>query len=323
MPLPAVNPGLVGPVASQRSSVSDEAGAARDDLSALRALLLIAPLLVEQSDPGRILHLVAAAVPRLTACRTDGITFGSRCHEVRHDRPRCMPELQGLTAALDPLEGGRLPGPDGAFRYAYPLANGRQALGFLVVSAGLDPDENEQFVLRGLAHHAGVALANAVLRARERDRSARLRAAHSALERSVAVHQRLTRVALQRAGRQGIADAVHDLTGCPTAIEDRQGHLWAWAGPDRPEPYGHDPAGQRDALLSMAVAAGGPVRDGARLISVARTDDQVIGCLVVFDAGAVLDEGHRRMVLEHATPVLALELREHALGGGKTNPVPR
>ncbi|MGP8209446.1 MAG: PucR family transcriptional regulator [Acidimicrobiales bacterium] len=307
MPPSAVSPGFPGLFASQRSAASDDVGR-RDPLSGLRALLLLAPLLAEQSEPGRILHLVAAAVPTLTPCRTDGIMFGSRWHEMAPHGARPRAALQELMAVLDPLEGGPLPGPDELFTYAYPLANGRQASGYLVVSADLVPDDNDQFLLRALARHAGVALANAVLQARERDRSAALRAACSALERSVAVHQRLARVALQREGQQGVVDAVHDLTGCPAAVEDRQGHLWAWAGAGRPENYAREPAGRRNAVLRMAVAADGPIRDGARLVSVARVDDEVMGVLVLLDTGEVAGEAERRWVLEQATAVLVVEL---------------
>jgi DNA-binding CsgD family transcriptional regulator len=128
---------------------------------ALRGLLLLAPLLVEQDQPERILHLVAAAVPTLTSCRTDGIMFGSQWHEPAPGSSKARAALQERLTALDPLEGGRLAGPDVGFRCAYALASGRRASGYLVVSADVVPDENDQFVLRCLAHHAGVALAPA------------------------------------------------------------------------------------------------------------------------------------------------------------------
>ena len=43
------------------------------------------------------------------------------------------------------------------------------------------------------------------------------------------IHDRLTRVALEGQGQEGIAQAVHGLTGYPVAIEDRFGNLRAWA----------------------------------------------------------------------------------------------
>ena len=217
----AVTPALPGAPEPTRSSASDDAGAgAEGQLSALRSLLALAALLVEQEEPSRILHLVAAAVTPLTTARTVGIMFESRWHEVTPGEAKQKLALEDLLAVLDPVEGGRLPQRDGRWACAYPLTSGRQAWGYLVVSADLAPSDHEQLLLGALARQAGVALANAVLISRERDQSQSLKVAYSALERSVAVHQRLTRVAAQREGQQGIADAVHDLSGCPTAIED-------------------------------------------------------------------------------------------------------
>ena len=72
------------------------------------------------------------------------------------------------------------------------------------------------------------------------------------------VHDTLTQVALEGRGQDGIAQAVHDLTGYPVAIEDRFGNLRAWAGPGRPETYPKDTPDRRDRLLRRAMAAAWP-----------------------------------------------------------------
>ena len=60
------------------------------------------------------------------------------------------------------------------------------------------------------------------------------------------IHARLTAVAVSGEGHDGIARAVHELTGLPVAIEDRYGNLRAWAGPNRPDPYPKDSAARRE-----------------------------------------------------------------------------
>src|ERR1700729_3662567 len=99
------------------------------------------------------------------------------------------------------------------------------------VGAGQAPAEGDQFLLRSLAQHAGVALARARLHARERAQAAGLRAANLALRRSMEIHDRLTRVALRGEGQEGIARAVYELTEHAAGIEDSFGNLIAWAGP--------------------------------------------------------------------------------------------
>ena len=101
--------------------------------------------------------------------------------------------------------------------------------GYLVVGANQEPPEEQRFLLGVLAQQAGVALANARLHTLERERAQQLRVANVALRRTMEVHDTLTRVALEGRGQDGIAQAVHDLTGYPVAIEDRFGNLRAWA----------------------------------------------------------------------------------------------
>ena len=77
------------------------------------------------------------------------------------------------------------------------------------------------------------------------------------------IHERLTAVAAAGEGSAGIAQALHDLTGLPVAIEDRYGNLRAWAGPDRPDPYPKPPATTREQLL-RGLMTRGPVGAGRR-----------------------------------------------------------
>ena len=117
-----------------------------------------------------------------------------------------------------------------------------------------------------------MALANARLHTQQRrqateliDINQQLADTVAALERSTAIHDRLTRVASAGEGQKGIAEAVHKLTGYAVAIEDRHGNLRAWAGPDCPDPYPKQAPDQRDATVRDALDAAAPIRHGGRL----------------------------------------------------------
>ena len=182
-----------------------------------------------------------------------------------------------------------------------------RAGGFLVAGADQEPAETERFLLQVLAQQAGVALANARLHVRERDQAEQLRASNLALRRTMEIHDRLTQVALTGEGQEGIAQAVYDLTGYPTAIEDRFGNLRAWAGPGCPDPYPKDPPEHRDSLLRRAMKAAAPIRDGERLVSVAMFSGHPQGVLVLHDPDETAVEAER-VAIEHATTVLSMEL---------------
>ena len=111
--------------------------------------------------------------------------------------------------------------------WAYSLSSPGGPAGFLVAGADAEPAETERFLLQVLTQQAGVALANARLHTRERDQAEQLRTSNLALQRTMEIHDRLTQVALTGEGQEGIAQAVYDLTGYPTAIEDRFGNLRA------------------------------------------------------------------------------------------------
>ncbi len=165
-----------------------------------------------------------------------------------------------------------------------------------------------------LAQQTGVALANARLHAKERATAEELRSANStlaetvrALEHTTQIHDRFTRVAVAGEGQEGIARAVHELTGFPVAVEDRYGNLRAWAGPNRPDPYPKDPRARREQMLRRALREGGPVREGGRLVAIASPGADVLGVLALVDpAGAAGDQ--EQIAIEHGATVLAMEL---------------
>jgi sugar diacid utilization regulator len=123
----------------------------------------------------------------------------------------------------------------------------------------------------------------------------------------MAIHERLTQVAASGLGEAGIAEAVHELTGYPIAVEDRHGNLRTWAGPGRPDPYPKDDAPTRQAMLRRVMAADRPLREGSRIYMLARAREDVIGVMVLIDPSGVAGEPER-VALEHGATVLAIEL---------------
>ena len=172
--------------------------------------------------------------------------------------------------------------------WAYPLRSLEGDFGFLVVGADVEPPQSAQFLLRVLAQQTGIALANALLHARDaatatelRNSNAALAETVAALERSKGIHDRLTRVAVENEGQPGIARAIHGLSGLTTVIEDRHGNVRASAG-ELP-PRAKDAPRARDEVLRRAISAGKPIRDGERLLMVAGHDEQTVGVLVLVD----------------------------------------
>ena len=248
-----------------RHSGAPGPGAVRDRQSSLQGLqLLFDP---HDRQPGRAPDL--APGPELGTL--------IRAFPARRRRPgrrpvagrggHSHPAPAGLARQL--TKAGELGGPvaiDGrGWGWAFPLGGLDDQLGFLVVSAASHAPAGERFLLQVLAHQAGVALANARLHESQRLATAELTAANAtlaetirALRSSTAIHDRLTRVAVAGEGEDGIARALHELTGYPVAVEDRWGNLRAWAGPERPDPYPKDPPARREELVRRLSREGRP-----------------------------------------------------------------
>jgi sugar diacid utilization regulator len=285
---------------------SEDAGGGQS--AALRKLLMLSLQLTQQQDQARILELVAKAAESLAACQTEGILLDQVWQDIgRQGRQISAADVQ--YSALPP-HGARVDcvryGMTGTRAWAFPIPAASGRAGCLVVSAYCELTKGEHFLLRSLAEHAGVALASARLHARERAQAAELRAANLALRRSMEIHDRLTQVALRGEGAEGIAKAVYELTEHPAGIEDSFGNLITWAGPGPPDSAGQGSAEGRNRLLRQAMEAAGPVRDGGRLISVARLSGAPVGVLVLADPDRTGGEAER-VAIEHATTVLAME----------------
>jgi sugar diacid utilization regulator len=280
----------------------------RNLLSSLRALLALTTLMTEHGDEDVIIELAMGAVPSLGKCSAEGAYLdgswrgGGARRWQRGERDKLEAQLVESGPAGGPLEI-----PNRAWGWAYPLTSPGGASGHLLIGAADQPSEDVQFLLRTLAQQAGVALANARLHARERLTAEELRVANGQLERRVEIHERLTQVVTAGEGQTGIAEAVHELTGYPVAIEDRWGNLRAWAGPGRPKSYPRDKQGGRESLLRRMREAGHPIREKGRLLVAASPREDVVGVLVLIDPDGTAGM-KEQVALEHAATVLAMEL---------------
>jgi DNA-binding PucR family transcriptional regulator len=300
----------VDPPVAVRVPAGDEA-ALRGQMSSLRALLFLSMLMAE-SEEAQVLHLATTAVPSMAACQVAGLhvdgswsltAFGCTDPAVRR-------QIAGSLTS----PGGQLSIEGEPWAWAYPLRTISGYIGHLIVRAESPPTETEQFFLRALVQQMGAILGSARAHARERATAEELRKTVLALEQTVGalesrmeIHDRLTRVAVDGGGQEGIARTVHEVTGYPVAIEDRFGNLWAWAGPHRPDPYPKDPPARREQMLRRAIREGRPTRDGGRLVVVARPRDDTVGVLALIDPAATA--GNQELVaLEHGATVLAMEL---------------
>jgi sugar diacid utilization regulator len=310
-----VTPGGTVAMATPPARTREEANL-RERLGEFRALLVISLLMTESVNEDQILELAASSAPGLGPWRIEGYGFTDgqwRPGNGTARAPAVTGALSGQLAALG-SRGGKVSLPGRGWAWAYPLRGVTGLLGHLVASCDREPSTEERFLIQVIAQQTGVAVSNARLHARERTTAAELAVTNAALaetvtslQRSMDIHERLTRVAVSGEGQPGIAKALHELTGMPVAIEDRYGNLSAWAGPGRPNPYPKESFAKREHLLRRLMRDSKPVRDGERLILLASPRSDVIGVLALVDPGRRAD--HADLVaLEHGATVLSMEL---------------
>jgi sugar diacid utilization regulator len=308
-------PGGIAGVATLPARTREEANL-RERLGEFRALLVISLLMTESVNEDQILELAASSAPGLGPWRIEGYGFTDgrwRPGQGAGHAPAVTGDLSGQLAALG-SRGSKVNLPGRGWAWAYPLRGVSGLLGHLVASCDREPSDEERFLIQVIAQQTGVAVSNARLHARERATAAELAVTNAALaetvtslQRSMDIHERLTRVAVSGEGQPGIAKALHELTGMPVAIEDRYGNLAAWAGPGQPSPYPKESFAKREHLLRRLMRDSKPVRDGERLILLASPRSDVIGVLALVDPGRRAD--HADLVaLEHGATVLSMEL---------------
>ena len=287
----------------------------RQRLGNLRALLVISLLMTESVEEEQILQLASSSAPGLGHWRIEGYSFSDGEWRIGTNGGASRVPT-GLRAQLADLGGtaGQVDLPGRVWASAFPLRSVTGLLGYLIASSDEAPSTDENFLIQVVAQQTGVAVSNARLHERERATAAELVATNAALEetvsnlqRSMRIHDRLTKVAVSAEGQPGIAKALHELTGMPVAIEDRHGNLRAWGGPGLPEPYPKESFARREQLLRRLIREGKPVRDGARLTMLASPRPDVLGVLSLIDPQRAADTADL-VALEHGATVLSMEL---------------
>lgn len=308
IPLPTRHQPSSGPQAAEDENL-------RERLSEFRALLVISLLMTESVSEDQILELAASAAPGLGPWRIEGYGFsdGQWRAVVRTAPGTSSSDITRQLAALG-QGGGPVDLPGCRWAWAYPLRSVSGLLGHLVASCHWEPSAEQRFLVQVIAQQTGVAVSNARLHARERAAAAEVAATNAALaqtvtslQRSMEIHDRLTRVAVSGEGQPGIARALHELTGMPVAIEDRYGNLAAWAGPGRPDPYPKESFAKREHLLRRLMRARKPIQDGERLILLASPRPELLGILALIDPDRKADAADL-VALEHGATVLSMEL---------------
>ncbi|HEV3294118.1 MAG TPA: hypothetical protein VG123_34480, partial [Streptosporangiaceae bacterium] len=194
-------------------------GDLRERLGEFRALLVISLLMTESASEDQILELATSSAAGLGTWRIEGYHFtDGQWHSGLGHGATAPAGLAGQLATLGG-KGGAVSVAGRGWAWAYPLRGVAGQLGHLVASCAAEPATEQRFLIQVLAQQTGVAVSNARLHARERATAAELAATNEALaatvaelQRSMAIHQRLTSVAVSGEGQPGIARALHELT---------------------------------------------------------------------------------------------------------------
>jgi sugar diacid utilization regulator len=274
-----------------------------EQVSVLKDLLVRSLRVIQDDDQADILRLVANAAEAIAGCEIEGILLDRVWQDIGW-RGRRLRATDVVRAGRSP-EGGSLTVANVPWAWVYPMPAGPDQAGYLVVGSGEQPTTSDHHLLAALARQAGAALADARARLAQRSLVADLRTANVALHRSMEIHDRLTQVTMRGGGQEGIVRAIYELTGYVAGIEDTFGNVVAWAGGNRPgSPGQHE---HRTRRLHQLMVDAGPVRDGDRLISVARVAGAPVGAVVLSDPGRTAGV-RERLAVEHAAAMLSMEV---------------
>jgi len=280
----------------------------RAELTKLQGLMALSMVMTDSADIAHIVRLASSAVPSLAPAQCDGAFVRGRgwleaagpCLQ-RKVRNATEKQLRGLRGI-----GGRIEIEHEAWAWAFPMRNLQGAVGHLLVAGKAPVQESDHYLLGVLAQQLAIAIANADGHARERATAEELRVVNNRLERNLAIHDRLTEVAVRGGGMAAIAEGVHELTSYPVEVEDAHGNLVAWAGSGPPSPLSRI-RNQRAELSELARHYPAPVRLDDRIAVLVGGQHDVRAVLALVDpANSAGDD--ERMALAHGATVIALEL---------------
>jgi sugar diacid utilization regulator len=285
-----------------------DASGLREQLTKLQGLVALSMVMTDNSDAGEIARMASSAVSSLAPVTCDGVHVANRgwldaagpCLQraVRTTVEKQLRTLHGQSGPLE-VEGER-------WAWALPMRSLAGAFGHVVIAAEGPVLETEQFLLRVLAQQLGIAVANADSHARERSTAEELAIVNTRLERSLAIHSRLSETAVAGRGMGGMAETVYELTGYPVIIEDSRGNVLASAGPGSFDPEDHARI-RPEELAQLGRHDPAPVRVGDLLAVTSGQHGDTFAVLALVDPGDTVGE-EERIALEHAATVLALEM---------------
>jgi GAF domain-containing protein len=167
--------------------------------------------------------------------------------------------------------------------------------------------DSEITLLAGLAGHAAAAIENARLFDAERAATQHLRASAAAVDRAIALHERLTAAAVRGGGPAAVVQALSDVLSVPVQLLDA--HDLPLAGPDLGValPSSRFAAGQSRTTL---------LEEGFVLCPVVAAEDY-LGCLVV-QASRSADDAEVRLLERGALGIALSLVQERALTDAAT-----
>jgi len=211
-------------------------------------LVALSSITFSDSDASEIFRVATATVDNLAPCQVEACYQSVDGGFVRF--PPSQPAHPDIERHRESGWDGQVDAKDGRWGWAFPLSHRSTVNGCLVLSAARAPSKNQIKLLTILAQQTGAALAHAAMHDRDTGTAAKLAKANtdlevanrelvttvSRLQRQTNVHEVLSTAVAAGMGEQGIADALHDLTGHSVGLEDRFGNLRCWAGPGQPQP---------------------------------------------------------------------------------------
>lgn len=282
----------------------------RRTLSSVNAVLTLSLILTQSSSTRQVMRLVTTAVPSIVRCQNAMVWHPDSSGTYFERAPEGVAEALALLTAPGELEVD-----DTSSWWAFPLTSPpSQNPIFLIVASSQRLSDEDTFLLSVLAQLCGTVIARLELIAAERDNSLRVAALNaelastvSTLTRIMEIHRRLNEIAAAGAGEQGIADALHQLTGMAVVIEDAHGNVRATSG-DAPAESSNkqEPDARNQLIRELGIARRAVYKSGAWL-ALANPRADVVGVIRLIDVERIASETDRA-ALEYAATVLSLEL---------------
>lgn len=138
--------------------------------------------------------------------------------------------------------------------------------------------------------------------------NARLQDVVDRLQARTAMQHALAQALAAGGDEQGIAEALHQATGLAVCAEDSFGHLRAWAGPGRPQPYPAPDPSRQEQLLHLLGTHSGALRVKDRVANLMRSRGRILGVLSLVDPARQAGDD-AIWALDYAATILGIELR--------------